>query len=190
MPKVKTNRAEILRAVWKVFHEKGYHDASLQQLATAAGLGKAGLLHHFGSKADLMKAALEYAMEWYETRVLTQLQGDAPAAERLGAFMDCHFRLCELNGGAGCFFANTILETGGNGLFAAGLTHFHNRWKEVTQAFLQERFPEAEAAERTYRLFADYQGSVILYKLYQDTSHLERFRARALESLNLPIYPK
>ena len=103
--------------------------------------------------------------------------------------MDSHFRLCQLNGGAGCFFANTILETGVGGRFSEGLTQFHTRWKAALTTMLQERFGEAEADERTYRLFTDYQGSVILYKLYQDVGHLTKFRARAIQSLDVPIYP-
>lgn len=189
MPTIKTSREAILRAVWQVFHEYGYHDASLQRLAKAAGLGKAGLLHHFGSKAGLMSAAIDYAVEWYERKVLSILQTSDTLEDRLGLFLDSHFRLCQLNGGSGCFFANTILETGTGGQFTEGLERFHGRWKAAMEKMLRERFDEAEARERTYRYFADYQGSVILYKLYQDTAHLDRFRERALLALSLPIYP-
>lgn len=189
MPVTKTTKEDILKAVWQVFHQHGYHDASLQRLADAAGLGKAGLLHHFGNKAGLMAAAIDFAISWYERKVLSILTGPGTIQERFGAFMVSHFRLCQMNQGAGCFFANTILETGVGGQFSADLERFHGRWKSSMEKMLTEQFPEAEARERTYRLFADYQGSVILYKLYQDTSHLDRFRERALLSFQLPIYP-
>ncbi len=135
-----------------------------------------------------MQAAITYAIDWYERKVLTLLVSDAPMEDRLGRFLDSHFKLCQLNGGAGCFFANTILETGVGGQFSAGLNEFHTRWKAAMKAFLQEQFNAAEAEERAYRLFAEYQGSVILYKLYQDVDHLHRFRERAIQSLQLPIY--
>ncbi|NJC27353.1 TetR/AcrR family transcriptional regulator [Neolewinella antarctica] len=188
MPVTKTSKEEILRATWGVFHEYGYHDASLQRLATAAGLGKAGLLHHFGSKRGLMSAVIEFAIDWYARRVLVLLEGEGTVEERLSAFMSAHFRFCQMNGGSGCFFANSILETGITGEFAEGLIQFHTAWKAAVEKLLTERFAPAEATERTYRLFAEYQGSVILFKLYQDASHLERFRVRALNALKLPIY--
>ena len=50
---------------------------------------------------------------------------------------------------------------------------------------LGERFSTADSRERTYRLFVDYQGSVIVYKLYQNPSYLERLRERAIKSLGI-----
>lgn len=41
------------------FAAAGYGGASLSSIARAAGLGNAGLLHHFGSKAALYRAVLE-----------------------------------------------------------------------------------------------------------------------------------
>ena len=184
MPATKTTPTEILRATWQVFHEYGYHDASLQQLATAAGLGKAGLLHHFGSKRGVMQAVIDFAIAWYEKKALTLLSTEGTLEERWYDFMEAHFRLVKMNGRAGCFMANSILETGVTGEFAESLQHFHTIWTAAATTSLAERFPPEEAAERAYRIFADYQGSVVLFKLYQDDSHLERLRERTLASLS------
>lgn len=174
MPKYKTSPQEILRSPWPLFHRNGYHDTSLQQIADAAGLGKAGILHHFGSKAGVMKAVIDYAIDWYRRKVLSVVNEDGSLEMRLELFLRRHFDLCQLNGGGGCFFANTILETGVEGHFTDQLLTFHQAWEAAMTTLLNERFPEEEARERTYRLFADYQGSVVLFKLYQDPIHLER----------------
>ena len=184
MPITKTTPEDILRATWTVFHQYGYHDASLQQLADAAGLGKAGLLHHFGSKAGLMRAVIDYGVAWYERRIFKIIRQPGTVEDRLEALLRKQYQLCLLNEGSGCFFGNTILETGVNGSFAAGLRGFHDAWMGAVTQLLSERFPEEEARERTYRFFADYQGSVILFKLYQDRVHLDRFLERALTSLD------
>ncbi|MEO0732618.1 MAG: TetR/AcrR family transcriptional regulator [Bacteroidota bacterium] len=187
MPVTKTTPEEILRATWAVFHQYGFHDASLQQLADAAGLGKAGLLHHFGSKAGLMRAVIEYGVAWYKRKILHIVNGEGAAAARLETLLRKQYELCMLNEGGGCFFGNTILETGVNGAFSAGLQGFHDAWSEAVTTLLSEMYPPEEARERTYRLFADYQGSVLLFKLYQDVSHLDRFLERALASLHQPL---
>jgi TetR/AcrR family transcriptional repressor of nem operon len=186
MPANKTTPEAILRSSWSLFHERGYKNTSLQQLADAAGLGKAGLLHHFGSKEGLMHAVIEFGSEWYRTRVLSIAKGEGTIAERLAAMLERQFQLVQLNDGGGCFFANMILETGG-GVFAEGLSRFHTDWSTAVTSLLTERFPAAEAGERAYRIFVDYEGSVMLFKLYGDTSHLTRFISRTIAGLDTSI---
>ena len=53
-------RAEILQAAMAVFGEKGYANGSLQDIAERVGMTHAGVLHHFGSKEQLLIALLEY----------------------------------------------------------------------------------------------------------------------------------
>ena len=188
MPTTKITRKQIIHNAWALFHRHGYHDTSLQMVATACDLGKAGVLHHFGSKRGLMEATLTYALDWWERYVLVLLNTGAPYETRLRTLFDRHFELASLNQ-SGCFFANTILETSGDDLFQDVLHGFHDRWMKAMTDFLAERFPPEEARERAYRLFADYEGSVILYKLYKDPSHLRRFADRSVASLNTPIQP-
>lgn len=52
-------REEILHAALAVVAELGYRKASVRDIAEAAGLSPAGLLHYFGSKDELFVAILE-----------------------------------------------------------------------------------------------------------------------------------
>lgn len=52
-------RAAILRAAGSLFAEQGYRGASLDSVAAAVGLTRAGLLHYFPSKEVLLVALLE-----------------------------------------------------------------------------------------------------------------------------------
>ena len=49
-------RARILDAALKVFSANGYHDASMNEVARAAGLAKAALYHYFPGKHALLEA--------------------------------------------------------------------------------------------------------------------------------------
>ncbi|HEY3558681.1 MAG TPA: TetR family transcriptional regulator [Kribbella sp.] len=53
-------RLEILEAAMAVFGERGYANGSLQEIADRVGMTHAGVLHHFGSKEQLLIALLEY----------------------------------------------------------------------------------------------------------------------------------
>ncbi len=52
-------RAAILSAAAVLFAEQGYRGASLESVAAAAGLTRAGLLHYFPSKEAMLLALLE-----------------------------------------------------------------------------------------------------------------------------------
>lgn len=52
-------RERILREAFSVFSQQGYEATSLGDVARAADISKAGLLHHFGSKEGLFSAVLE-----------------------------------------------------------------------------------------------------------------------------------
>lgn len=187
MPKQKTTPEEILHACWQEFHRNGYHHTSLQALANAAGLGKAGLLHHFGSKAGLMKAVLEYARRSYYGYVLKIAEEqDKSLEERIQRMLDRQIKISTLHQ-RGCFFANTILETGQAGTFSLELKDFLADWMTAVQNMLRENFPPEEAKERAYRWFIDYEGSVMLYKLDGDIAHLNRLKQRCVASLHHPL---
>jgi len=53
-------RAEILRAAANTFGSKGYKNGSLTEVAEQVGITHAGVLHHFGSKEQLLVEVLEF----------------------------------------------------------------------------------------------------------------------------------
>src|SRR5690606_36517893 len=59
-PRKRVNRREeILRAATDAFAAQGFNNASLADIAAGLGVTPAGVLHHFGSKTDLLTAVLE-----------------------------------------------------------------------------------------------------------------------------------
>ena len=70
------NRALLLAAARRVFLERGYHGASVDQIADAAGFSTGVVYSQFGGKADLFLALLE-------ARISERAAGNAQAAEGL-----------------------------------------------------------------------------------------------------------
>ncbi|WP_426517496.1 TetR/AcrR family transcriptional regulator [Diaminobutyricibacter sp. McL0618] len=58
-PKGRARREEILRAAVTAFANAGYSGASILEIAAACNLTRAGLLHHFRSKEELLIAVLD-----------------------------------------------------------------------------------------------------------------------------------
>ncbi|MFE1166374.1 TetR/AcrR family transcriptional regulator [Nocardiopsis sp. NPDC058789] len=60
VPRRRVNRRErILRTAAEVFATQGFHNTSLADIAAMLDMTPAGVLHHFGSKTDLLTAVLE-----------------------------------------------------------------------------------------------------------------------------------
>jgi AcrR family transcriptional regulator len=70
------NRALLLAAARKVFLERGYHRASVDQIAAAAGLSTGAVYSQFDGKADLFLTLLE-------ARIAERAAGNARAVEDL-----------------------------------------------------------------------------------------------------------
>jgi TetR/AcrR family transcriptional repressor of nem operon len=182
VPVTKITKEEILQRCWEVLHREGYHRTSISDLAEATGLGKAGLLHHFGSKEALMQAVLDYARRGFRNYVLAVADEDLPVEQRVEKLLRRQNRLAKAER-KGCFFANTALEMGRSAHFGNWLRAFFEEWQQVVTGLLTHLYSPAEAQARAYRLLLEYQGAVMLYKVTGDEMHLEQLVHRTLATL-------
>jgi len=56
-------KSDILQAAAQIFRRKGYHAASMQDIADAVHLQKASLYHHVTGKQDILLAILDKALD-------------------------------------------------------------------------------------------------------------------------------
>ncbi len=84
---------KILETAARVICERGYEGASIQDIADACGLTKAGLYHYIRSKEHLLIEIMNYGMDVFEEQVLSQVVGVADPLERLRACMERNIRL-------------------------------------------------------------------------------------------------
>ena len=74
---------EICRIAARVFYDKGYDGASMQDIAEAVGLTKAGLYHHIGSKDRLLFEIMNYGMDILDENVVSKVRQISEPGERL-----------------------------------------------------------------------------------------------------------
>ncbi|HEY0630969.1 MAG TPA: TetR/AcrR family transcriptional regulator [Thermoleophilaceae bacterium] len=86
-------RRQLLEAGALVFTEHSYDDASMAEVARAAGISKGLLYHYFPSKRDLFVATLEAAAA--ELREITQPDPALPLPEQLVGALDAYLRWIE-----------------------------------------------------------------------------------------------
>jgi len=76
-------RDDILDAAAQVIRQKGYHGASMSDIATAVNLQKASLYHHVSSKQEILLDLLERALQMLSERISAIIAQSIPADEKL-----------------------------------------------------------------------------------------------------------
>ncbi len=77
------NRDTILSAAAQIFSQKGFHAASMQDIAEAVQLQKGSLYHHVSSKQELLLEILDRALDMLIERMEAVLALPLPPEEKL-----------------------------------------------------------------------------------------------------------
>jgi len=88
---LRSNEGERLRHILeraaRVICQQGFEATSMQEIAAACGLTKAGLYHHVKTKEALLLAIMHYGMDLFEELVIDRVSGIPDPLERLRATM-------------------------------------------------------------------------------------------------------
>jgi AcrR family transcriptional regulator len=82
----------ILRAAARIFAEKGYHQASIRDIARATGVSLSGLYYYFNSKEELLFLIQDHAFGTLLSNLERLLDGEAQPHRRLRLLMENHLR--------------------------------------------------------------------------------------------------
>lgn len=90
-------RDDILDAAAQVIRQKGYHGASMADIAEAVNLQKASLYHHVSSKQEILLDLLERALQMLSERISPIAASQAPADEKLRQMIVAYLHLLSEN---------------------------------------------------------------------------------------------
>ena len=90
-------RPIIIEAAVQVFSEKGYHNARIEEVAVAAGIGKGTVYEYFDSKLHLFQAVMENSVELYYDSIIPVEGTTLSFEERLRRLIESHVRFCQAN---------------------------------------------------------------------------------------------
>lgn len=85
-------RDEILDAAAHVFREKGFHAASMQDIAARVNLQKASLYHHISSKQEILLSLLDQALNLLTIQIEEVLARPLPPDQKLTQAMEAYLQ--------------------------------------------------------------------------------------------------
>jgi AcrR family transcriptional regulator len=88
-------RSAVMRAGLEVFTEKGFHLASMDDIADRAGVSKPILYQHFSSKHELYLGILDERVDAIVEQVRDAIESESTNNARLKAAIACYFNLVD-----------------------------------------------------------------------------------------------
>jgi TetR/AcrR family transcriptional regulator, cholesterol catabolism regulator len=141
-------RDEILEAAAQIFREKGFHAASMQDIAQAVNLQKASLYYHVTSKQeillDLLDRALDLLIQIIEPVTCSALPPDQKVREAVRAYLQAMLDNRDL--AAVLLLEHRSLEPQYQARHIPRRDRFEHLWRDMLQEGLdQEVFSCADA---------------------------------------------
>lgn len=105
-------RDRIIKVAHDLFYRHGFHAVGLDAILAAVGVTKTTFYNHFGTKEELVGAALQWHDRWWQDTFREMLKrhgGDTPRGQLLAVF-DALAELLEQDEYNGCFFVNVAVQ--------------------------------------------------------------------------------
>lgn len=128
----------ILETAARLICERGYEGTSMQEIADACRLTKAGLYHYIQNKEQLLSAIMSYGMDLFEGQVLAKVRDIADPVERLRACMRRNIEL--VTHGAN---KEVIIILHEHATLKGEAREYIDRRKKQYVRFIEETFSEA-----------------------------------------------
>ena len=176
-------RGELEERLAQVFVEHGYEGASLNRLATASGLGKASLYHHFpGGKPEMASVLLTRAIARLDKMAFSRLTKKQPARVRLGRFVDAFSSYVD-HGERPCLIA--VLDHGTlRAVHGDAIRRRFLDWGEQLAATFEETGMKPSRARRaSSALLAGLYGNLAMARMLDDASLFQRGLKRLKKDL-------
>jgi TetR/AcrR family transcriptional regulator, cholesterol catabolism regulator len=132
---------DILEAAAQVFRQKGFHGASMADIAGAVNLQKASLYHHVSSKQEILFELLDRALELLLERISPIAGLDLPAEERLCRMIREYLQILAENTdlSAVLLFEHRSLEGRQHARHVPNRDRFENLWRDVINDGVRSR---------------------------------------------------
>jgi AcrR family transcriptional regulator len=129
------SREAILESAAQVFRQKGFHGASMADIAEAVQLQKASLYHHFSSKQDILLELLDRALEMVTVRMAQVMTQAIPADEKLRLAMRSYLKTLSEQGDlvSVMLLEHRSLEHGHRSRHIPNRDRFEGMWRDLLQ---------------------------------------------------------
>ena len=162
---------DMIAGLTKVFRDKGYEGASLNDLAEVTGLKKASLYHRFpNGKQEMAESVLNTIDQWVDDNIFFPLLDETkPTKLRLKEALK-NIEILYDSGKETCVLRAFSMHSGLS-LFEQQIKSGMDKWISVFNAFgISLKIPPMQSRRNALQTLIDLQGSLIVTKGLADAS--------------------
>ncbi len=185
MPITKTSKEEVLRRAALVIRKRGYHRATMKEIADACEVQPSLFYYYFKNKEVLMEEVLQFALDFFRDKALRHADDpNLTPLEKLEKMMKSVEKINKhLDGG--CLMGNTVLETAHlNAGFLQVVRTFFEEFAEALTKVYSVKYAPAYARNLAEQVIQDVEGGVMLSVLYSDERFMQNAFKRAKDYIS------
>ncbi len=173
MAKQKVDANIIINQSIKLFRQKTYHNISMADIAESCGLLKGSLYHHFNSKEALMIKVIETIHTFFNQEVFSiAYLEDLSSSEKMNRIFKATEKVF-VNKNTGKMYGNMGVESAMVvEEFTPLLQAFFNDFFKAFKKLYSEKYDEKVAEELAERSVAEIEGSIMISRIYDDTTYI------------------
>ncbi len=188
--KSEATRARILQAALRVFRERGFHDATMREVAAAAGVAVGAAYYYFDSKNALVMAFYDESQAHLIPAIEESLAHSRTLEQRLRAIVTHKFDYFAPNRALMSALSAHIDPHHPLSPFGAGTADIRNRDVAFFARSVSDSGVHLAPSIAPYlpRLLWIYQMGLMLYWVYDDSPNQERTRQLFSKSLQIILF--
>lgn len=187
MRPLKISRDELLQRSANTFKRLGYHGTTMDALASACGLTKASFYHHYSSKDSLLLDVLEWSRERSKQSLFSIAYDEELTPKERFLKMGRKAKKLFQDDSIGCLMGVVAVDAAyGKVELMEPIRLFLDDWKNALFNLYKVGRSEEDALELARQSVSDFEGAILLSRIYGDTSYIEAVTRRGvlpLESL-------
>lgn len=174
MPKVVSEKADVLPALMEVFREHGFEGASLSLIGRHTGLGKGSLYHFFpGGKEEMAATVLAEISSWFEREIFAPLRDHDDPHQALDA-MFTNTSAYFASGKRVCLVGLFALSDSRD-RFSQQIRDYFAEWSDaLRQIFGRADYPPEQAKALAEDILISIQGALVLARALDDPGCFEQ----------------
>jgi len=178
-PNVREERKDqILEAATKVFTQRGFADARMDDIVAESGLSKGALYWYFDSKDAIIVGILDRVFNWEAAHLQEILKGEDSAQKKLVAFVEASIQdIVRMKPLMPIFFDFWTLSIR-NKTINKAIKRYYQRFIDIVEPMIklgidQGEFRPIDVRETALALGALFEGTILFYAYFADVLDLE-----------------
>jgi TetR/AcrR family fatty acid metabolism transcriptional regulator len=170
---------QILAAATKVFTERGFAEARMDDIVAESGLSKGALYWYFDSKDAIIISLLDRVFDWETANLQAILERQDSAAHKLTAFVEVTIQdLNKMKPLMPIFIDFWSLSLRKKTINQA-IKRYYQRFLDILEPILQlgidqDEFRPVDVNESALAIGAVFEGTILLWAYFSETVDIEK----------------